>query len=328
MFGCGVQFRVDGSSTREISNLTHTATLPVTIIGGYLGCGKTTLVNHLLRNANGNRLAILVNDFGELPIDADLIEAEDGDVISLTGGCVCCSYGNDLTAALINLQTLSPAPDHIMIEASGVALPGAIGGSLSLLRKLSLRCIVVMADVSTVMNYAQDKYLADTIERQITDADLILLNKLDLVSQTDAQATETWLNQINPQARVVCLTNSKISPSILLDDDHIKEISNAQAKTNADQPHDPTIFQTIEISLPKETDATALATNLASEPCSLVRAKGFVKDNDGEMKTVQVVGRRWSVSKAPAGVRTGIVCIGKTGGFTEESVRRCCGLTE
>jgi len=93
--------------------------LPVTIVGGYLGSGKTTLVNHLLRNANGVRIAVMVNDFGELPIDADLIEAQDGDVISLSGGCICCSYGDDLSLSLQKLRAQPTLPDHIVIEASG-----------------------------------------------------------------------------------------------------------------------------------------------------------------------------------------------------------------
>ena len=89
-----------------------TAPLPVTVIGGYLGAGKTTLVNHLLRQAGGRRLAVLVNDFGELPLDADLIEADDGEVLSLAGGCICCSFGNDLMAALMQLPARSPRPDR------------------------------------------------------------------------------------------------------------------------------------------------------------------------------------------------------------------------
>jgi len=119
--------------------------MPVTIIGGYLGSGKTTLINHLLRNANGIRLAVMVNDFGNLAIDAELIEAQDGDVISLSGGCICCSYGDDLSAALLKLQTGGVPPEHIFIEASGVALPGAIGKTLSLLRAYRLDGIVVLA---------------------------------------------------------------------------------------------------------------------------------------------------------------------------------------
>ena len=300
--------------------------LPVTIIGGYLGCGKTTLVNHLLRHANGCRLAILVNDFGELPIDADLIEAEDGDIISLAGGCVCCSYGNDLTAALIDLQTMSPPPDHIIIEASGVALPGAVGGSLSLQRKLNLRSIVVMVDAATVKEHANDKYLSDTIERQVTDADLLLINKLDLVTPDAASDTESWLHRTNETARIISVTNAKISTSILLDADHRNEL-NHKDKNNNSHTHDPTIFQTFEMPINQRTDATELATNLASETCALVRAKGFVEDKDGVVKTIQVVGRRWSVTDAPAGVTTGIVCIGKSESFSEATVRKTCGIT-
>ena len=102
--------------------------IPVTVIGGYLGAGKTTLVNHMLRNANGLKLAILVNEFGELPIDADLIEAEDDNLISLAGGCICCSYGNDMVSALMELSQMEPRPDHVVLEASGVAIPNSIAG--------------------------------------------------------------------------------------------------------------------------------------------------------------------------------------------------------
>ena len=109
------------------------ARVPVTVVGGYLGAGKTTLVNHLLRNAGGRRLAILVNDFGSLPIDADLIEAEEDDLISIAGGCVCCSFGSDLMGALMKLAARTPAPDHLLIETSGVALPGSVARSVALL---------------------------------------------------------------------------------------------------------------------------------------------------------------------------------------------------
>ena len=97
--------------------------LAVTVIGGYLGAGKTTLVNHLLRHANGAKLAVLVNEFGDLPIDADLIEGKSDNVISISGGCVCCSFGSDLIGALMDLPQVSSDIDHVLIDgrsASGL----------------------------------------------------------------------------------------------------------------------------------------------------------------------------------------------------------------
>ena len=100
--------------------------LPVTLVSGYLGAGKTTLINHLLRHANGRRLMVMVNDFGELPIDTDLIESRLGNTITLANGCICCSIGTDLAGAFIDLLNLDPMPDHLLIEASGVAEPHRI----------------------------------------------------------------------------------------------------------------------------------------------------------------------------------------------------------
>lgn len=297
---------------------------PVTIIGGYLGCGKTTLVNQLLRHANGTRLAILVNDFGELPIDADLIEAEQGDVISLTGGCVCCSYGDDLSTALINLLTLSPLPDHIVIEASGVALPGAIGNSITLQRSLTLRSIVVLADIATLQTNAQDKYLADTIDRQLKDADLIILNKLDLVTPATALKTQSWVKNSYPDRCLLTTVNSQVAAGILLDDHRPAAIDNQINVPASD--HNPSIFHSVELAIQGRIDIRALAARLSDQECGLVRAKGFVNDLDGTTKTLQVVGRRWSVDPAPKDVSTGIVCIGKTNEFNERSIRQYCDL--
>ena len=154
--------------------------VPVTVIGGYLGSGKTTLVNQLLRHANGLRLAVLVNEFGALPIDADLIESSDENVINIAGGCVCCSYGSDLIATLLDLQQVQPQPDHVLIEASGVALPDAIAQSVTLIIRYTIDGIIVVADSETIRNQGQDRYLAGTIKHQLDAADIILLNKVDL----------------------------------------------------------------------------------------------------------------------------------------------------
>ena len=102
--------------------------MPVTVIGGYLGAGKTKLLNRLLAEAEGRRLAVLVNDFGEVNIDAALIANRDGETISLTNGCVCCSIGDNLGMTLYDLAERPDGPEHILVEASGVADPARIAG--------------------------------------------------------------------------------------------------------------------------------------------------------------------------------------------------------
>ena len=140
--------------------------LSVTVIGGYLGAGNTTMVNHLLRHANGRRLAVLVNEFGDLPIDADLIEAVEDRLISIVGRCVCCSFGNNLIAALRDLARRATRPDHVLIESSGVAIPNAIVSTMHLVAGFRPEGIIVVVDAETVRRTAQDDYVGDEITRQ------------------------------------------------------------------------------------------------------------------------------------------------------------------
>ena len=186
--------------------MSKSESLPVTIIGGYLGSGKTTLINRLLNSADGRRYAVLVNDFGELAIDAQLIESQDGNVISLSGGCVCCSYGNDLTSALMQLDT--GVLDQVVIEASGVALPGSIAASLSLLQGFVTSSVIVLVDSSTIETQANDKYLADTIERQLTSADIIAVNKCDLADQEQLSRIDLRMKEAYPSARLISVSHA------------------------------------------------------------------------------------------------------------------------
>src|SRR5262249_48955251 len=142
-------------------------TIPVTLIGGYLGAGKTTLVNHLLRCSGGRKLAVLVNEFGDLPIDGDLIEAREENLITIAGGCICCSFGSDLVAALMALRTRAPAIDHIIIETSGIALPGSVVQATALLPHLSIDGVIVIADSETIEERSHDRYMSDTGFRQL-----------------------------------------------------------------------------------------------------------------------------------------------------------------
>ena len=193
-----------------------TGNIPVTLIGGYLGAGKTTLVNHLLRNAGGRRFAVLVNEFGELPIDADLIVAREGNLISISGGCICCSFGSDLLAALMELKGRGDTIDHLLIETSGVALPGSIVQSLSLLPDLTIDGVIVVADAETIEERARDRYMGDTVLAQLAHADIILLNKTDLVSREKLGAVSRWLTETAPRVRVVPSRNADIPLEILI----------------------------------------------------------------------------------------------------------------
>lgn len=304
--------------------------LPVTIIGGYLGSGKTTLVNHLLRHADGLRVAVLVNDFGELPIDADLIQAQDGDVISLSGGCVCCSYGDDLSLSLQKLQNLEQAPEHILIEASGVALPGAIGNTLSLQQSYQLEGIVVLVDAATVKQQAKEKYIGDTILRQLADADLLILNKLDDVSDEAALSTREWLDSVCTGSPQIDAVHAKIDPDWIyrrmpeqFRQQHETNQFNANVHTHAES-----LFMSMHVLIDWSVDATELAEGLAAQNLNLIRAKGFVRDSEHGLKTIQVVGRRWSVTQLPAhvsaDVQLGLVCIAKVGQLSETSIHRLC----
>lgn len=278
-----------------------TQRLPVTVIGGYLGAGKTTLVNHLLRAANGLRLAIMVNEFGDLPIDEDLIEMQGDDMIALAGGCVCCSYGDDLMAAMQQMTAMDPPPDHIVLEASGVALPGAIAGSMSLLPDVVDDGIVVVVDAETIRKRSNDKYMSDTIMRQLSDADVIVMNKTDLID--DVATVRQWLGETAPQAVMVESVQSVVDPVVVLQ----SFVGRPRGAYLTNAHRNPMKSKIVQLEGLKELEA--LAESLAGDE-NVVRAKGFAKTQDG-IKLLQLVGQRWSVTDAPNNSDLGIVVIGR-----------------
>ncbi|MGB1034275.1 MAG: CobW family GTP-binding protein [Paracoccaceae bacterium] len=290
--------------------------LPVTAIGGYLGAGKTTLVNHLLRHANGQRLAVLVNEFGALPIDEDLIEAQDDTLISIAGGCVCCSYGNDLIEAMIALSHMNPMPDHILIEASGVALPGAIAATVGVLDGFQVDGIVVMTDAETIQAQAQNPYIGDTITRQLAEANLVLLNKADLVSKDKIRTIEAWLGTVAPQAAIVRACHGAVPHAVVL-----QGFGPDLAALDSSGHTDIGAFSSAVLHVPGVVDADTVARTLADPAHGLVRAKGFVPTSAG-LRAIQVVGRRWAVSDAPAGAASGLVVIAARADLDPEAIER------
>lgn len=278
--------------------------LPVTIISGYLGAGKTTLVNQMLRQAAGTKIAVLVNEFGALPIDEDLIEAKDDDLISIAGGCICCSFGSDLAAALADLAAMGPRPDHIVIEASGVALPGSVASTVELSAGLRVEGICVLADSLNIRKMAADDYIGDTIERQLSDADLVVLSKTDLVSPSALSEVRDWLAAHWPGKEVITAEQGRVPNAVLLG--QFTQATARQAAALADDDR----YRSCALPLPCPCDAAMLATRLADPLLGLVRAKGFVEDLSGRRALVQLAGQRSEVTFPSEPGAAGLICIG------------------
>lgn len=293
-------------------------TLPVTVIGGYLGAGKTTLINHLLRHANGQRLAVLVNEFGDLSIDQDLIEAEDDGLMSIAGGCVCCAYGSDMVGALEDMRDATPAFDHVLLEASGVAIPASIMTTVGLVQGLRPDAIVVLADCEQIRKNAANKYLSDTVLNQLRQADILLVTKVDLVSEHTLSQVTCWLQAQAPDTRLLCTSHGEIPTEAIVGvpGKHIGRSTQHALGHNR--------FASTVLVPKTNVDADMLARRLAEDD-SITRAKGFVPTRDG-LRLIHVVGTRWVVEPTQAVHDVGLVCIGVQGDFScdlQELLEQC-----
>jgi G3E family GTPase len=172
--------------------LMTSGAIPFTVIGGFLGAGKTTLLNRLLRGATGRRFAVMVNDFGALDIDGQLVADHGGDTIALANGCLCCTIGDSLVTTLLSLLERPERFDHIVVEASGVADPARVADLAVLEPRLSRDGVIVVVDAAHVRERAADRRVGDTVTRQLAAADLLVLNKVDLAH--DLAALRGWLS--------------------------------------------------------------------------------------------------------------------------------------
>ncbi|WP_425045386.1 CobW family GTP-binding protein [Primorskyibacter sp. S87] len=292
--------------------------LPVITIGGYLGSGKTTMINHLLRHANGRRLAVLVNEFGELAIDEDLIEAEDDTLISIAGGCICCSFGNDLIGVLTEMLRLEPRPDYVVVESSGVAIPGAIVSTFSLVEGICPDGIVVVVDAETIMASVEDEYIGDTILRQLTDAEIVVVNKLDLVEEGRLPAVKDWLAELAPSAILVPAQFGKVAPEAILG--VVAEPGRGHRLSHSDA-----LFESSVMHSARPVDAEDLARRLADGHLGVIRSKGHVTGADGHKWLIQTVGKRWQAINSGSDAECGVVCIGLRGHLQRDVLAQVFG---
>ena len=289
--------------------------IPVTIVGGYLGAGKTTLLNALLHGRHGIRLAVIVNDFGSVNIDAALIANRSGETISLTNGCVCCGIGGDLAMALHRLAEPENGYDHIVIEASGVADLGRLANLCVSESRVALDCIVAVADAEATRILADDRYVGEVVRHQLQAADIIVLSKTDLIGAEDQRQVRTWLADAAPQARTFDGAKAGLFEALILAGGtrHLPECQGHDAD-HARQ------FATWTFVHAGPLDGERLRAVLDDMPAAVLRAKGLVMlaDSPGTQFVLQLVGPRWSLEPAPQVAWCGhsvIVCIGPAPGF-------------
>jgi len=289
--------------------------IAVTIIGGYLGAGKTTLLNHLLANSD-ERVAILVNDFGDLDIDASLIESADGNTVTLPNGCICCSLVDGLAGALADVADLDPRPERLVIEASGVADPAGVA-AYTHRRGYRLDLVIVLVDGSQFVANAADEYVGETVRGQLTAADLIVVNKSDLVDAPTAAELDALLDELAPGVPRVSARNASIDPAVLIDLE-----SRGNTHTTGGHMHDHGVpFETWSHE-GHEVDVAMIRAMADALPPAVVRAKGIFATPDGP-RVFQRVGTRWTLEPSAVAAldqpdgHSRVVAIGLPGAITE-----------
>ena len=192
--------------------------VPILLVAGFLGAGKTTVVNHILAHAEGRRIAAVVNDFGTINIDAELIAGASDGVVSLTNGCICCSLEGDLLRTLAGILRRNPRPDYILIETSGVADPADIVRNLMdpvIWKEAPLETVLCVMDATTPIAKLDDPLLRS----QLRTADVVALSKTDLVDEPGRERTRDAVRAVRPTAVVVDAPHGQVPAALLFPED-------------------------------------------------------------------------------------------------------------
>jgi cobalamin biosynthesis protein CobW len=302
--------------------------IPVTVITGFLGAGKTTVLRHLLTNANGRRIALIVNEFGDIGVDGEVLKGcgdalcRDEDLIELANGCICCTVAEDFIPTMEKLVGRSDPPDHIVIETSGLALPQPL---LKAFGWPEIRARVTVDGVVTVVDgpalaegrFAHDEAavaaqraadpgvehespIEELFEDQLNCADMVLLNKTDLLSDGEIERLSRDLTgQLRPGARLVTARHGQVSPAALIGLDAAAETDLATRRSHHElegvEQHDHDDFESFVVELATPGDRAALvdAIEATVRRHGILRLKGFVAvDGNPSRLVVQAVGPR------------------------------------
>jgi cobalamin biosynthesis protein CobW len=302
--------------------------IPCTIVTGFLGSGKTTLIRHVLANANGRRLAVIVNEFGDVGIDGEILKGcgdatcSEDDIVELANGCLCCTVADEFVPALDQILAREPRVEHIVIETSGLALPKPLVQAFhwpAIKSRVTVDGVVAVVDGAALAEgqVAQDlaalsaQRAADTaldhddpieevFEDQIACADLVVLNKRDLIDDSGIGKAVAAIEGALPRAvRIVTVADGKVDPGALLglgvgtEDD----IENRMTRHDSEPEHDHDDFDTFVVALPEVADPGSIALRLSrlAEAHNVLRMKGFAAVTGKAMRLlIQAVGPRVS----------------------------------
>jgi cobalamin biosynthesis protein CobW len=302
--------------------------VPCTIVTGFLGSGKTTLIRHVLANANGRRLAVIVNEFGDVGIDGEILKGcgdaacPEENIVELANGCLCCTVADEFVPALDQILAREPQVEHIVIETSGLALPKplvqafhwpaiksrvTVDGVVAVVDGAALAEGQVAADLKALSAQRladpaldHDDPIEEVFEDQIACADLVVLNKRDLLDARGLDKAVAVVAGALPRAvRIVTVADGKVDPAALLglgvgtEDD----IANRRTRHDLEAEHDHDDFESFVVTLPALADPTDLMARIArlGEAHKVLRVKGFAAVEGKTMRLlVQAVGPRVS----------------------------------
>ena len=293
----------------------QTAPIPLTIITGFLGSGKTTLLNRILHADHSLRVAVLVNDFGAINIDAQLIVGVEGETVNLSNGCICCTIRDDLIKAVFDLLQHPEPPQYIIVETSGVSDPIEVALSFRRMRAVQIDSILTVLDAEQIL--LLDRRYAVLAMNQVGMADIVIVNKVDLVDEAQLQQVREYIRSIIPHSRIIETTQANVPLELLLNvgvfdlerlasrtalDVHVHE-QEEQYDHNHDNHHhkhtDHTlIFNTWSWRSDQPVSYRALRRMVQALPESIYRAKGifFLADQPDRKGVLQVVGKRVSLT--------------------------------
>ncbi len=303
------------------------AKVPVTIVTGFLGAGKTTLIRHVLENVQGRRLALIVNEFGDVGVDGEILRGcgvkscPEENIVELANGCLCCTVADDFVPTMEALLAREPRPDHILVETSGLALPKPLVKAFewpAIRSHLTVDGVIAVVDGSAVADgrfadnpaavaaqraadasVDHDNPLEEVFEDQVLCADMVVLNKTDLLDAGGIAAVRATIAAASSRPRVVEARHGKLDPAILLglgaaaEDD----LANRPSHHDNEDDHDHEDFESFVVAMPEQASADGVSQRLAviAAEHDILRIKGFVAVRGKAMRLlVQGVGPRFS----------------------------------